>query len=101
MASHQMRQKMSWFHMGDFISLYEMKSTGSELTPNQDTAFHLANRAGVFIWRILISPTYDLASHRRYLGKRASSFSHMNVFIVKLLGDEIIGRLDISLTGLI
>ena len=81
-----------------------MKSTGGELTPNQNTAFHLGNQAGVFIWRIFISPTYDLASYRRDLGKRASSLSHMNamlIFIVKLLGGEIIGRWDISLTGLI
>ena len=93
--SHQVRQNMSRFHMGDFISLYEMKSTGGELTPNQNVAFHLGNRAGVFIWRIFISPTYNLASYRRDLGKRASSLSHMNamlIFIVKLLGGEVISR---------
>ena len=93
--SRQVRQNMSRFHMGDFISLYEMESTGSELKPNQNAAFHLGNRASVFTWRIFISPTYDLASYRRDLGKRASSLSHMNamvIFIVKLLGDEIIGR---------
>ena len=93
--SRQVRQNMSRFHMGDFISLYEMESTGSELKPNQNTAFHLGNRASVFTWRIFISPTHDLASYRRDLGKRASSLSHMNamlIFIVKLLGGEIIGR---------
>ena len=93
--SRQVRQNMSRFHMGDFISLYEMKPTGGELTPNQNAAFHLGNRAGVFIWRIFISPTYDIASHRRDLGKRASSPCHMNamlIFIVKLLGGKIIGR---------
>ena len=93
--SHQVRQNMSRFHMGDFISPYEMESTGSELMPNQNTAFHLGNRAGVFIWRIFVSPTYDLDSYRRDVGKRASSLSHMNamlIFIVKLLGGEIIGR---------
>ena len=85
---------MSWFHIADFISLYEMESTGSKLKPNQNTAFYFGNRAGVFIWRIFISPTYDLASYRRDLGKRASSLSHINamlIFIVKLLGGEIIG----------
>ena len=102
--SRQVRKNMSQFHMGDFISPSEMKSARSELSPNQNTAFHLGNRAGVFIWRIFIPPTYDLASQRRDLGKRASSLTHMNailIFIVKLLPGEIIGRRDISLTGLI
>ena len=66
--------------------------------------FHPGNRAGVFIWRIFIPPTYDLASHRRDLGKWASSLTHMNVmliFIVKLFGGPMIGRRDVSPTGLI
>ena len=102
--SRQARKNISRFHMGDVISPSEMKSARSELAPHQNTAFHLGNRAGVFIWRIFIPPTYDLASQRQYLGKRASSFTHMNailIFIVKLLPGEIIGRRDISLTGLI
>ena len=102
--SRPVRKNMSRFHMGDVISPSEMKLARSELAPNQNTAFHLGNRAGVFIWRIFIPPTYDLASHRRDLGKRASSLIHMNamlIFIVKLLGGEIIGGRDVSPTGLI
>ena len=92
---------MSRFHMGDVISPSEVKSARRELAPNQNTAFYPGNRAGVFIWRIFIPPTYDLASHRRDLGKRASSLTHMNaMFIVKLL-EAIIGRRDVSPTGLI
>ena len=86
---------MSRFHMQNLVSLAEMKSAGSVLAPNQNTTFHLGNRAGVFTWRIFIPLTYDLASHRRDLGKRASSLSHMKsmlIFIVKLLRGEIIGR---------
>ena len=67
--SRQVRKNMSRFHMGEVISPSEMKSARTELAPNQNTAFHPANRAGVFIWRIFIPPTYDLASHRRDLGK--------------------------------
>ena len=83
---------MSWFHMGDFISLSARWNLPES---NQNTAFHLSNQAGVFIRRIFISPTDDLASHRRDLGKRVSSLSHMNamlIFIVKLLGGKIMGR---------
>ena len=67
--SRQVRKNMSGFHMGDVISPSEVKSTRGELAPNQNTAFHPCNRADVFIWRIFIPPTYDLASHRRDLGK--------------------------------
>ena len=51
---------------------------------------------------IFMPPTYDLGKFKRDLGKRASSLSHMNTvltFRVKLLGGEIIGRRDISVTG--
>ena len=65
----QVRKNMSWFHMGDVISPYEMKSAESELAHDQNTAFHLGNLVDVFIWRIFIPPTYDLAFHRRDLGK--------------------------------
>ena len=58
--SRQVRKNMSRFHMGDVISPSEMKSARRELAPNQNTAFHPGNRAGVFIWRIFIPPTYDL-----------------------------------------
>ena len=71
--SRQVRKNMSRFHMGDVFSPSEMKSARSKLAPNQNTTFHLGNRADVFVWRIFILPTYDLASHRRDLGKRASS----------------------------
>ena len=67
--SRQVRKNMSRFHMEDVISPSKMKSTESELTPNQNTAFHLDNRVNVLIWRIFIPPTYDLAFHRRDLGK--------------------------------
>ena len=53
---------------------------------------------------IFVPPTYDLGKFKRDLGKRASLLSHMNTvltFLVKLLGGEIIGRQDISVTGLI
>ena len=93
---------MSWFHMGDVISPSEMKSARSELALNQNTAVHLGNWAGVFIWKIFIPPIYDLASQRRDLGKEVSLLTHMNatlIFIVKLLPGEIMGRRDISLTG--
>ena len=65
----QVRKNMSWFHMGDVISPYEMKSAESELAHDQNTTFHLGNLVDVFIWRIFIPPTYDLAFHRRDLGK--------------------------------
>ena len=74
---------MFQFHMGDVISPSAMKSAGSELAPSQNTAFHLGNQVNVFIWRIFIPSTYDLAFHRR-----ASSLNYMNamlIFIVKLL----------------
>ena len=66
--SRQARKNMSRFHMGDVISPSEMKSARSELAPNQNTVFHPGNRAGVFIRRIFIPPTYDLASHRHSIG---------------------------------
>ena len=47
-----------------------MKSSGRELAPNQNTAFHLGNRASVF------PPAYGLASHRDDLAKRASLLSY-------------------------
>ena len=102
--SRQVRKNISRFHMGDVISPSEVKSTRRELAPNQNTAFHPGNRADVFIWRIFIPPTYDLASHRRDLGKWATSLTHMNamlILIVKLSEGEIIGRRDVSPTGLI
>ena len=86
---------MSRFHMGDAISPSEMKSAESELAHNRKTAFHLGNRADLFIWRNFIPPTYHRASDRRDLGKLASSLTRMNamlIFIVKLLEGEIIGR---------
>ena len=67
--SRQVRKNLSRFHMGDLISPSEMKSARRELAPNQNTAFHPSNQASVFIWRIFIPPTNDLASHRRDLGK--------------------------------
>ena len=94
---------MSRFHMGDVISPSEMKSARSELAPNENIAS--SQQPGwVFIGRIFIPPTYDLASHRRDLGKSAKSLTHMNamlILIVKLLEGEIIGRRDVSPTGLI
>ena len=102
--SRQVRNNLFRFQMADVISPSEMKSARRELAPNQNTAFHPGNRAGVFIWRIFIPPTYDLASRRRDLGKRASSLTDMNpmlIFIVKLVEGDIIGRRDVSLTGLI
>ena len=78
--------------MGDVISPAEMKSARSYLAPNQNTAFHFDNRAGVLIWRIFIPPTNDLASHRRDLGKRASSLNHMNAMLI--LTSKTVRRLD-------
>ena len=43
--SRQVRQNMSRFHLEHLISLSKMKSTGSELAANQNTAFNLGNRA--------------------------------------------------------
>ena len=76
--------------MGDFISLSKMKATKNELVHNQNTAFHLGNRAAVFIWRIFISPRSRQAS---------LLVNAILTFIERLLGDEIIGRKgDINLT---
>ena len=63
-VSRQVSKNMSQFHMRDVIWPSEMKSARRELAPNQNTAFHPGNQAGVFIWRIFIPPTYDLTSHR-------------------------------------
>ena len=75
---HQARKNISPFHKRDVILPSQMKSPGSELAPNQNTAFHLGNQVDMFIWRTFIPFTYDLASDRQDLGKQASSLTQMN-----------------------
>ena len=103
-VSRQVRKNMSRFHIEDVISPSEMKSARRELAPNQNTAFHPGNRAGVFIWRIFIRlPMISLLTGE-ISASEASSLTHMNamlILIIKLLEREIIGRRDVSPTGVI
>ena len=101
--SRQVRKNMSHFHMGDVISPSEMKSSESDWRPIKTLHFISATGLtcsyGIFSSRLPMISLFPMRARRA--SQLAFSYERDVNFHSKTIRRHVIGRRDVSLTGLI